>query len=94
MTDRIPRKVTDRVQQTSTALGGAALGVVDPPAADFCPAGLPEGMDPVRQLSIEDAAVLAFLVAHFDGDATTRDRACDFVSRVLPEDPDVDSFRR
>ncbi|MFO0695256.1 MAG: hypothetical protein U0230_16965 [Polyangiales bacterium] len=79
---------------TVTALGGAALGVVDPPAADFCPAGLPEGMDPVRQLSIEDAAVLAFLVAHFDGDATTRDRACDFVSRVLPEDPDVDSFRR
>lgn len=75
-------------------LGGAAMGVENPPPWDFCPAALGIGMKPTRQLLLESAAVRAQLDAYLAPSATDRGRACHFVERVLPREADVSYVRR
>lgn len=76
-------------------LGGASAGIANPMSVGaLCPSDMGVGMGPIRQLALENATVRAQLDAYLAPDATTRGRACHFVERVLPREPDVSVDRR
>ncbi|MFO0693894.1 MAG: hypothetical protein U0230_10095 [Polyangiales bacterium] len=78
-----------------TSLGGAQAGVEQPATASaFCPATLPDGMHPIRQLSITSAAAYAFIASYLDADPIVRDRACAFSEHTLPEEPELTLDRK
>lgn len=82
------------LQSMVDLLGGPSKGVDVCDSWAFCPADLGVSMLPSRQLLLENAAVRAQLDSYLSNDDTTRRRACHFAEQVLPNEADLDLFRR